>query len=418
LAQEFYNVNSGIWSRDGKRILFSGSRDAGPADDWWTMPPDGGPIVRCDAAAVLKSLPASPDLPQPREWLDDYVLFTRGNLWRIRLSPQTFKAIGTPERLTSGSGTEVQPRAILARGQDQAKQWRIVFASGTGTSSLWGLNADRKADRLIGDLAPRTTPSLSSDGKRLTYVMRGLDGFGVRARDMATGAETTLVQSPVDVRARLSPDGTVLAYNPTAQNETESVIFLIPFAGGEAKKPCETCGLIYDWSPDGRKIVFRSGRPMRFSIIDVVSSTQNVILAHPKYQLQAAVYSPDSRWSALHFAPGDGPGGVFLAPAGNGVAGPENQWIHFMNRPGRHTRPWWSRDGNVLMFLSDAGGQVDIWMQRLDAATKRPIGEPEVLFHPSDRFRISTGSPFGPGLGPNRLVFPMSEETRNIWIAE
>jgi hypothetical protein len=80
----------------------------------------------------------------------------------------------------------------------------------------------------------------------------------------------------------------------------------------------------------------------------------------------------------------------------------------------------WSPDGKVLYFFSNADGEVSLWRQRLDPATKRPLDDPAVLYRPrGERLRITvTGHTLGPGEGKDRLIFPLSEAGGNIWIAE
>ena len=76
-------------------------------------------------------------------------------------------------------------------------------------------------------------------------------------------------------------------------------------------------------------------------------------------------------------------------------------------------------DGNWLYFLSTAEGPQAVWSQRLDRATKRPVGEPTLVYRPqADRLQIFSGAEFGPGQGRDRLIFPMSESFGNIWMAE
>ncbi len=424
LAEAFYAASSPVWSPDGKRILFRGQVEMGGELDWWVVPVDGGPPVRTGAATVLRGQGVG-GLPEPAEWLGNRILYSTGNLWRLPLSAGLFQA-GQPERLTTGSGNESHPRAIAsADGKDGA--WRIAFASTQLSVGLWSLPLDLNAAKLLGepvklisDGLRRITPSLSADGRRLAYVFRGLDNFGVRVRDLPSGAETTVLQAPNDLRARISPDGTVVAYNLSAQNEKETVIYLVSSSGGDSRKLCDTCGMIYGWAPDGKRIIYRSGNPMRFSTVEVATGRQTVILAHPKLQVHAAVYSPDGRWLAMHFAPFDGPRSLFVLPAHDGVAGPESEWIPIMGRLGTHSRPVWSPDGNVLYFFSTAEGETSLWRQRLDPATKRPLGDPVVAYRPQgQRLRITVaGHYLGPGEGKDRLVIPLSEASGNIWIAE
>lgn len=419
IAPDFYDARNPIWSPDGKHILFAGGRQQGDPFDWWVAPVDGGPVVNTQAANVLAKLAGGGRL-NPTEWIGDDLLFSAGNLWRVPLS-RDFK-VGTPVRLTTSTDLEVGPRAVSG-----SNGWRIVFSSGRVSSTLWSLPIDHNAAktggepmRMFPDALPRTTPSLSADGSRLTYVSRGLDGFGVRLRNMNSGAETTLVQSPVDMRARLSPDGSAVAYNPTSSNEKERVIFLIPAAGGEARKLCDTCGLIYDWTPDGKSITYRTGNPMRFARIEVATGRQVDIVADPKHSIYGALPSPDQRWIAIQYGGIDAPPGVFIAPAGtDGIARPSAEWIRVAERPGPNPRPWWSPDGNVVYYLSGPGAaQVSIWARRLDPRTKQPRGEVFLVWAPSAQRSLRASHVFGPAIGDRRLIFPIWESTGNIWLAE
>jgi Tol biopolymer transport system component len=296
-----------------------------------------------------------------------------------------------------------------------------------GSQNLWSLPIDLNAvkalgepHKLIGDAINRVSPSLSADGRRLAYVSRELEGFSLRSRDMSSGAEKVLMRQADEMRARISPDGATVAYNTTVNDDTETAIYLAPSSGGESRKFCNTCGLIYDWTLDGKSIIFRSGNPMKFSLVDVSTGQQRLVLAHPKYHIHAVVFSPDGRWFAFHYAPDPGnPRAIYLVPMRDGQAASESEWIAVMDRPGIQTRPWWSPDGNVIYFLSTAGGKMEIWAQRLQPATKHPLGEPFRIYSPpGERYSINTGTWFGPGIGPQNLVFPINESTGNIWLAE
>ena len=339
----------------------------------------------------------------------------------LKLSPQTWKA-GKAQRLTTSSSVEGTPRAIR---DSKTGAWRIVFADLTQSANLWALpishnaaNASAAPVKLIPDGVFRTTPSIAADGSRLGYVFKGLDGYGIRVRDTKTGMEKSLVQSPADMRARISPDGTTVAYNLT-NREVETTIYLSSSSGGDSRKLCDTCGLLYDWSPDGKKLVYRSGRPMRFSTIDVATGQSIVILADPKHQIYGAAYSPDMQWIAMHYAPNDGPPAIFITPARDGKAAPPSEWIPIMDRTSVQARPAWSAEGNVLYFISNAGGQFDVWAQRLNPKSKRPIGDPVVVYHPQgERLRLIIGPQFGPALIRDQLIFPIHQTSGNIWIAE
>jgi Tol biopolymer transport system component len=256
----------------------------------------------------------------------------------------------------------------------------------------------------------------------LVYVYRGLEGYGVRVRDMKTGAENTLLQAAADLRPRISPDGATIAYNLSTYDEKESVIYLISTAGGDVRKFCDSCGLVYDWTPDGKKLIYRAGNPVRFSTIDVATNRQMEIVSHPKYSIYGVVPSPDQRWFVLHYGGVDAPLGVFVAPAGeDGAAKPPNEWIVVAERPGTNPRPWWSPDGNMVYYQSDrevGQRQLEIWARRLDPVMKRPLGEAFTVYSPSANRSLRSGQWFGPALGSRQLIFAILESTANVWFAE
>jgi hypothetical protein len=71
------------------------------------------------------------------------------------------------------------------------------------------------------------------------------------------------------------------------------------------------------------------------------------------------------------------------------------------------------------LLLSTSGGKTEVWVQRLQPASRRPVGEPSIIYSPSgERYSIRTGAWFGPAIGPHSLVFPVIEASGNIWMAE
>ena len=425
IAADFYSVSQPVWSPDGTKILFAGTRQQAEPRGWWIAPLDGGAAVKLESADAGRISRAG--FMAPSDWVDDRILWSAGNLWRIPVS-RDFK-LGVPERLTTSSALESSPRAIKG-----PKGWSIVFRSGQVSRSLWSLPLDLNTGktmgepaRLFADALARDNPSVSSDGSRLVYVYHGLEGHAAKLRDRKTGSETTLVQAAQDMRVRISPDGSTIAYNPTAQNESERVIYLMSAAGGDARKFCENCGLIYDWTPDGKKVIYRTGNPMRFFTVDVATSQQKQIVGHPKYGVYGVVPSRDQRWFAVHYGGVDAPPGVFIAPVGaDGAAVPASQWILAAERPGPNPRPWWSPDGNLIYYMSGTGtsttglgvGQMEIRARRLDPVTKEPRGESFTVYSPSAQHGLPAGSVFGPAIGARELIFTMAESTGNIWLAE
>jgi Tol biopolymer transport system component len=112
--------------------------------------------------------------------------------------------------------------------------------------------------------------------------------------------------------------------------------------------------------------------------------------------------------------------GIFVAPLREWHTAPESSWIPITNGRTPDRNAVWSPDGNLVYFLSERDGFRCFWAQRLDAATKRPRGEPFVVQHfhqarqsyDSDRFAGIQLS-----VGTDKLVYPNQERTGNIWLA-
>lgn len=409
---------SPVWSPDGKHILFAGT--VGQSEpDWWVAPAQGGTPVGLGFQKIGASLAG------PREWIGEYILFSDGDIKRLRIHSGPWRVSGPVDSLTSSPGVQMEPRAIPHPTRPGRSM--VVFASGVQRSSLWelpidhnqGIPASSGGRRLPADHSDRHTPSLSGDGKRLSYVRRGLEGFEIHARELDTGLDRILTRVDTLPRARLSPDGSTIAINPRGVLDDEKTIRLISWATGEITTLCDSCGLIYDWSPDGKRILYRSGKPMHFFDIAIGTGSQRVIALDSKHPLGAAVLSRDERWMAIHYAVTENIRAIYIAPVRDGSAAPREQWIAVMDRPGVHVRPWWSPNGQILYFLSDAGGKVNVWAQRLTPGDKKPVGKPFVIYSPPEgRFTVSAGSAFGPAVGPASLIFQIVETNTNIWLGE
>ena len=105
----------------------------------------------------------------------------------------------------------------------------------------------------------------------------------------------------------------------------------------------------------------------------------------------------------------------------HGRAAGEAEWITVADYPGRNIRPWWSPDSNLLYFLSQKDSHPCIWAQSLNPATKHPVGEPFAVYHFHETRRgppMEGTAGFGPAIAKDRIIFSLSEQTGNIWLAE
>jgi Tol biopolymer transport system component len=237
----------------------------------------------------------------------------------------------------------------------------------------------------------------------------------MRLRDMGTGTEKVLSTGPA--KPKISPDGANVAY--LAGTVGLGPIFLMPSSGGEATKLLEQEGgvRIYGWSVDGKKIVYWHGAPVRFSVFDLETRQTAELISHPTYDIHGAELSPDGNWVAFHLPrPVSEP--LKIAPVREGKAAAEAEWMTVTDTVGTNRRPWWSPDGNLLYFVSSRDNYQCIWAQPLDPATKRPRGEPMAVYHSHEARRMLNPLGGAPAMGGGRMVFALSEQSGNIWLAE
>jgi hypothetical protein len=142
-----------------------------------------------------------------------------------------------------------------------------------------------------------------------------------------------------------------------------------------------------------------------------------IAIEHSQHPVHDLRFSPDQRWVSFKiFREARRMGPLYIARIEGHKAAPQDQWISIAD-PLWNGRNWWSPDGRTLYFLSLRDGFWCVWTQRLNAATKRPVGEPEALLHLHGRQRVNFNH-CGYGLAPGELYLPFAEPRSNIWIAD
>ena len=135
-----------------------------------------------------------------------------------------------------------------------------------------------------------------------------------------------------------------------------------------------------------------------------------------------ARFSPDGRWISSNA----GTAGSALARnrivvIPTDARASEDQWIWITDDSSFHDKSRWSPDGNLLYYTSDRDGFKCIRAQRLDPATKRPVGPPFDVYHShgARRSLLNAGIPsMEISLSRDRMVFNLEERTGNIWMAD
>ncbi len=431
-----------LWTGDGEHLIFVGG-DGVDTIDWWVVPMAGGPAVPTGALDALRraryTVRGDDDsIPTPHAWLDDSIVFSgqvgnTRNLWRLRISPSTWKVIEPPERVTSGTSIETAPTVatIAERG---APAVRLAFASVVSTLNVYDLPIDANRGSVLGSEPRRVTSSaydaqssLSADGRRLAFVSNRSGSRDIWLKDLESGKETALTSTSADeFGPEISPDGNTVGYQ-LIENDRWN-FFLLPIGSdgqpGVAERACEDCARVWDFSSDGKHFVFgyQSGsESMSLVLYDLVSRRKTELVNAPRTNLARARFSPDDRWISFHEITGPGHSRVAIVPLGEATAPSRDQWIAVTDDRSFHDKPTWSPDGNLLYFTSDRDGFRCIWAQRLDPATKRPVGPALDIYHSHSARRslLNVGIiPLELHVAPGRLLFHMGENTGNIWMVE
>ncbi|HXA51939.1 MAG TPA: protein kinase [Candidatus Acidoferrum sp.] len=406
-----------IWSPDSNSLLVLGRGKQDKFPDWWQVSLDGASSQPMHAARAmvqqgLNRVAWQRQIP-PLDWRPTGVLFTAnlrdaGNLWEIPLPP------GTASPVTRGPGFHMQ----ASTSADGA----LAFSNLEWKNEVWGLpvDADRGAARgelqhLTPEEADAIAPSSTRDGARLVFRGRSMGRFAIRARNMATGKQITLVEGLERFNPRIGGDTVVYC-------DAEGNIYRVSAQGGPAEKVCSACGYTTAITPDGTLVAYAPLTGADIEVLDLRTRTKS----HPlegvaDANLAAVQYSPDGKWMAFDARSFQSRAQIFVAPVGAAQLVPRQQWIAITSGENEDIEPAWSPNGSLLYFFSDRDGFRCIWARAVDPVTKTAKRDAFVVqhFHTARRsLRRILGNGGFPGLHavPGRLIFAFGELTGNVWL--
>ena len=415
-----------IWSPDGKHLLFIGYTSTkayqASAIDWWVVSTNGGEavrtglheaLVRAEQQAVGPN--AEPDFPIPACWSGaNTVIFSAAsgdayNLWEIAISPRTGRVSDAPKRLTTGAGNEAQA-SCTAGGA-------LAFTDEDSRSDIWSLSADldrgtskSALQRITQGPADREYPSLSNNGRFVTFASNQSGRLNIWIRDLANGKESSVDSSPLVERFPvINASGTRVAYS--VYEKGKRVVY-VSAPSGAPEKLCEGCLRATGWSRDEKTLLVFGGDPYQINLLDIASHQQTPLLKHSSYHVIYGRFSPDNRWVSFTVRTEPNRGRIAIAPVDGPKPVPESAWITIAPS---EAQDWanWSPDGKTLYFTSRKDGHSCLWGQRLDASSHQPVGEAFAVqhFHGRVSYRQLGWSAAG-----GRIALVLVEDTGNIWM--
>jgi hypothetical protein len=152
---------------------------------------------------------------------------------------------------------------------------------------------------------------------------------------------------------------------------------------------------------------------------DLATGERAVVVNGAPGLLADVSLSCDDRWLALLIGKSDGKVAIYAVPLREKPVDPQ-EWVFICEDDRYLGAPRWSPDGNLLYYLSEKDGRCCIWAQRLDPASKKPLGAPfDVVHFHSGRHWMNY--PFGLGslsVARDKLVFLLGEHTANLYMEQ
>jgi Tol biopolymer transport system component len=333
---------------------------------------------------------------------------SRGQVWklyRVRVTTQG-QIEGKPEQLASGTG-------VISYMVSVSQDGKLVYQTGGVTESILEIPTDSRGQKLgpsfqlpLPEDGNYRSPSVSRDGRWMAYdaSIRGKSNI-IRLRDLRSGVDQFVDdtgRSPgAGGETSISPDGSKIIFDRNCKSgkwESGQALpcgFMVSAAGEEPEQLCEFC-TARGFSSNGSVVLIQKYNkdggfkpPHRIAAVDLTSRTEKKFLNSSENSVYHAFFSWDDRW--VVFKKQLEPqklqisqslkAQIMIAPMRNGAPSKEAEWIAVTDGQYNDDKPQFSPDGNTVYFISTRDGYFCIWAQRLDPATKRPVGAPLAYEH-------------------------------------
>jgi Tol biopolymer transport system component len=431
IAVEFMDAHNPQWTPDGKVLICGTLRTnvAAMEHDLWVVPANQpGTPLKTGILPYLRSrgldLHGRPFSLTSFEWHgDDLILAAQQGeatrLYQLGIEKGTWRAVEEPKLVTRQARSQDQPSL---RGS------HLAHASFEANLNVWSipLGADGLPSgpprRLTDDPGDEFQPSVSRDGRRLSFLQWRPPFMQVWQMDLDAQASNEAVRSPDLNRMIADPSGTrafVRVMAGTSPQKQE--IHEINLVNKTMRRVCADCGSPTSVAPQGGFVVHQTGSQVaRLAVVRIADGARREILEHPHHGLATGRLSPDGNWIAFELDRGRDGARVFLAPFHGLDPVPAREWIAVSSTESSCLQPAWGPDGASLYFLCDSAGTRDLWMRRLTHA-KTPTDDAHLIY----RFDSPRLTPLsfhwrapvyiGLSVGKGQAVLTLSELSSSVW---
>ncbi|HYF12389.1 MAG TPA: protein kinase [Actinomycetota bacterium] len=271
------------WSPDGRWIAYVGGASAATGWDIHVVPAAGGsPIQLTQDRATVALSPSWGDDPRSLTYSSNRT--GPLNLWRIDFDPESGRALGSPVRLTTGIGEDIDV-SVAPSGRG------LSYSTVRSAPDIWSIDLGTKQlRRLTSESTTEDYPRLSPDGEQLLFYSDRTGSDEVWTMRIASG-ELIRVSQKGGTQNAWFPDARSIVYG-TAQG-----LVVVDSASGERRTLAPGLGVAYPAvSRDGRRIAFQGwdGRRYRLYSIDPDGGEPQVIPT-PDGEPGNPSWSPDGR---------------------------------------------------------------------------------------------------------------------------
>jgi eukaryotic-like serine/threonine-protein kinase len=267
------------------------------------------------------------------------------------------------------------------------------------------------AQKLTDSPGQELFPSIAPDGQSVAFSAphEGSWDIYLQAAGERTATNLTPDTPSGEFQPAFSPDGSRIAFRSTRNG---GGIFLMNRDGGNVTQLTDA-GFNPAWSPDGLEVALaddicwdyeaRNPYPSASHLWAVNTTTlaRRVITEHDAVQPN---WSPHGQRIAFWGEQKGGHRDIWTVASVGGEPTPvtDDAYIDW--------NPIWSPDGEQLYFLSNRGGEMNLWRVAIDENTGQLRGEPEPATLPSNNCQYVNFARDG-----SALVYGQATRSENLW---
>jgi len=284
--------------------------------------------------------------------------------------------------------------------------WQTRRATQPAALAMFGSAAQKLTDLPGQELFP----SLSPDGKIFIFASRHQGSWDIYRQVVGERSASNLTESANsgEFQPVYSPDGTAIAF---MSSRNGGGIFVMKDDGSQVTQLTDA-GFNPSWSPDGRELAvaddsvwdyeMRNTYPSasRLWAVDVATHQRRVITERDAVQPN---WSPHGQRLAFWGEQKGGRRDIWTVAASGGEPTPvtDDEFIDW--------NPVWSPDGEYLYFLSNRGGEMNLWRVSIDESTGRLRGAPEPAHLPNNCQQVSFAR------NGRSLIYGQNTRSENLW---